>query len=70
MGQRISVTAFQMIKADGSRNWSFEIAGIFDGADASTDTYFMIARWDYINAVRARNKDTVDGFIIRPRDHA
>ncbi|MGO7258776.1 ABC transporter permease, partial [Rhizobium brockwellii] len=50
-----------------TRDWSFEIAGIFEGADASTDTYFMIARYDAINEARARGKDTVDGLVVRPR---
>ncbi|MET2827112.1 ABC transporter permease [Mesorhizobium shangrilense] len=68
VGQRIGVTAFQMIGSNGSRDWSFEISGIFDGANASTDTYFMIARYDYINATRAQGKDTVDAFAVRPRD--
>jgi putative ABC transport system permease protein len=66
-GQRISVTAFDTARQDGSRNWRFEIAGIFEGENASTDTYFMIARYDYVNAVRARGKDTVDAFIVRPQ---
>jgi putative ABC transport system permease protein len=66
-GQRISITAFETAKRDGSLNWRFEIAGIFEGENASTDTYFMIARYDYVNAVRARGKDTVDAFIVRPR---
>ncbi|MGO7091876.1 FtsX-like permease family protein [Rhizobium leguminosarum] len=66
VGQRISVTS-QLIKADGSRDWSFVIAGIFEGANASTDTYFMLARYDTINAARARDKDTVDAFVVRPR---
>jgi putative ABC transport system permease protein len=70
VGQRIGVTAFQMTKADGGRDWSFEISGIFNGADASTDTYFMIARYDYVNAVRARDKDTADAFIVLPREMA
>ncbi|RUM18884.1 FtsX-like permease family protein [Rhizobium vallis] len=67
VGQRIGVTS-QLIKADGSRNWSFTIAGIFEGADASTDTYFMLARYDAINAARARDKDTVDAVVVRPRE--
>ncbi|MBY5462250.1 ABC transporter permease [Rhizobium leguminosarum] len=66
VGQRISVTS-QLIKANGSRDWSFVIAGIFEGANASTDTYFMLARYDTINAARARDKDTVDAFVVRPR---
>ncbi|MBB4440926.1 MULTISPECIES: ABC transporter permease [Rhizobium] len=67
IGQRIGVTG-QVMKEDGSRDWSFVIAGIFEGADASTDTYFMLARYDTINAARARDKDTVDAFVVRPRE--
>ena len=66
VGQHIGVTS-QMMKADGSRNWSFTISGIFEGADAGTDTYFMLARYDAVNAARARDKDTVDAFVVRPR---
>ncbi|SCB56193.1 putative ABC transport system permease protein [Rhizobium aethiopicum] len=65
IGQRIGFTG--QLRADGSRNWSFTIAGIFEGADASSDTYFMLARYDAINAARARDKDTVDAFVVRPR---
>lgn len=67
VGQRIGVTS-QVMKEDGSRDWTFVIAGIFEGADASTDTYFMLARYDTINAARARDKDTVDAFVVRPRE--
>ncbi|MBY5319256.1 ABC transporter permease [Rhizobium leguminosarum] len=67
VGQRIGVTS-QVMKEDDSRDWTFVIAGIFEGADASTDTYFMLARYDTINAARARDKDTVDAFVVRPRE--
>ncbi|ANM11109.1 MULTISPECIES: ABC transporter permease [unclassified Rhizobium] len=66
IGQRIGLTS-QIMKADGSRNWNFTIAGIFEGADAGTDTYFMLARYDALNAARARDKDMVDAFVVRPR---
>ncbi|WP_026792493.1 ABC transporter permease [Pleomorphomonas oryzae] len=66
VGQSITVTAFQMAKKDGGRDWRFEIAGIFDGESASTDTYFMLASYDYINTIRARGEDTVDAFVVRP----
>jgi putative ABC transport system permease protein len=66
VGERVTVTAFSMPRADGGREWRFEIAGIFEGEDAATDTYFMIARYDYVNAARARGMDTVDAFIVRP----
>ncbi|WP_428425102.1 ABC transporter permease [Pararhizobium sp.] len=67
VGQRATVTAFDTPREDGGRDWSFEIAGIFEGENAATDTYFMIARYDYVNAARARGKDTVDAFIVQPR---
>ncbi len=65
-GQSITVTAFDTPRQNGSRNWRFEISGIFDGQTASTDTYFIIARYDYINAERASDRDTVNAFIVRP----
>ncbi|QDG94528.1 ABC transporter permease (plasmid) [Rhizobium sp. NIBRBAC000502774] len=66
-GQRITVTSFDVQKQDGSRDWQFDIAGIFEGENASTDTYFVIAQYNYINALRSRYKDTVDAFVVRPR---
>lgn len=68
VGERVTVTTFDTPRADGNRDWRFEIAGIFEGETAATDTYFMIARYDYVNAARARRKDTVDAFIVRPHD--
>lgn len=67
VGNRVTVTAFDTPRQDGGRDWRFEIAGIFEGENAATDTYFMIARYDYVNAARARGKDTVDAFVVRPR---
>ncbi|WP_117190258.1 ABC transporter permease [Rhizobium terrae] len=69
IGQRITVTSFDVQKQDGSRDWPFDIAGIFEGENASTDTYFVIAQYDYVNAMRSRHKDTVDAFVVRPQQH-
>ncbi|MQT14142.1 ABC transporter permease [Segnochrobactrum spirostomi] len=66
IGQRIALTPFQVARADGAP-WSFEIAGIFEGTRPDTDTYFMIARYDYVNAARARDRDSVDGLLVLPR---
>ncbi|KZK87654.1 Macrolide export ATP-binding/permease protein MacB [Pseudovibrio sp. W64] len=66
VGQRVTVTAFQMVQANNSRDWQFEIAGIFDGENPSIDTYFIIANYDFINRSRARGQDTVDAFIVVP----
>jgi putative ABC transport system permease protein len=67
VGDQLTVEAFDVKNSDGGRNWRFEIAGVFHGATASTDTYFMIARYDYVNAARARGIDTVSTFALRPK---
>lgn len=67
-GQRITVTAPNTPRQDGSHLWRFEIAGIFDGENASTDTYFMIGHYAYVNAARAKGRDTVDTFAVQPRE--
>ncbi len=66
-GDSITVSAFRTRKTDGSRDWRFEIAGIFDGQSPSTDTYFVLAQYDYINSARARGRDTVSSFGVRPK---
>ncbi|MFS4583130.1 ABC transporter permease [Phaeobacter sp. C3_T13_0] len=65
-GQRIEVTSFNIMQDGGTRNWRFEVGGVFEGATSSTDTYFMLANYDYVNALRSRDMDTVDGFIVQP----
>jgi putative ABC transport system permease protein len=70
VGDRITFSAFDTTRQDGGRRWRFEVAGIFEGESANTDTYFMVARYDYINAARARGKDTVSAFALRPRPSA
>jgi putative ABC transport system permease protein len=67
VGQSVTVSAFAMARQDGSRDWRFTIAGIFEGENASTDTYFSIARLDYVDAARARGRNTVDAFVVRPK---
>ncbi|ATF18587.1 ABC transporter permease [Phaeobacter gallaeciensis] len=65
-GQRIEVTSFNIMQEGGNRNWRFEVGGIFEGKTPSTDTYFMLANYEYVNALRIRDVDTVDGFVVQP----
>lgn len=67
VGQKITVTSFDVARQDGSRDWPYEIAGIFEGENSASDTYFVVAQYDYVNMLRARNRDTVDAFIVRPQ---
>ncbi|WP_264212368.1 ABC transporter permease [Leisingera thetidis] len=64
VGDRVAVTAFRDAQADGSRDWSFEVAGIFQGESANVDTYFAIMQYDYFNAARGSGRDQVNNFIV------
>lgn len=64
VGDRVAITAFRDVQADGSRDWSFEIAGIFKGESVSVDTYFAIMQYDYFNAARKGVRDQVSNFIV------
>ncbi len=67
VGQRITLTTSSFFKTDGTADFEFEIIGIFDGKK-SADTHFAIARYDYINAERSFDKDTVSNFGIVAKD--
>ena len=66
VGQTINFTAKEPLGADGNRDLHLTIAGIFEGKTASTDTFFLLGQYDYVNALRSRNKDTADVFVVRP----
>ncbi|WP_114011179.1 ABC transporter permease [Cohaesibacter intestini] len=66
VGDRLTLKAFRVKHSGGDRDWHFEIAGIFDGASPSTDTYFMIAHYDYINMGRERGANTASTFALKP----
>ena len=67
-GQMINFTSFRPLGAHGTREIMLRIAGVFEGENAQTDTFFMIGQYDYLNALRARNKDTVDVFVVQPKE--
>lgn len=66
VGQTITLNTSSFVKTDGSSDFEFEIVGILDGRK-SADTHFVMARYDYINAERGMDRDTVTGFRILPK---
>lgn len=66
VGDRITLTSKLYRTAEGSRDFSFVITGIFDGQTVGTDTHYVIAQYDYINALRSRHVDTVDTIVVKP----
>lgn len=70
IGDRISLMAPIWRNADGTRNWVFDIVGIFDGRDKNTDTSGMFFRYDYFDESRANMEGSVGWFLIRITDPA
>ena len=66
VGQKVTITSFQYAQGNGSRDWSFEVAGIFDGESPAIDTYFLVLRYDYFNAARTTDVDMVSQFSVLP----
>lgn len=67
VGDRITLTSRLYRDETGSRDWSFVIAGIFDGRTVGTDTHYVVAQYAYINGLRNRNVDTVDTVVVQPK---
>jgi putative ABC transport system permease protein len=68
-GDRISLHALQVARNDGSSDWGFEIAGVYDSESPELASW-VIANYDYINAARAQDKNTVMGVLVRINDIA
>ncbi len=59
VGQRIVLTATNVVRTDGGSDWGFVILGVFDGATKPADTNFVVMRYDYLNAACSYDRDTV-----------
>lgn len=66
VGQRIVLTATNAPKQEGGSDWAFQIVGIFDAQSPTSDTNFVVFRYDYFNAARAYDTDTVGTFGVLP----
>ena len=52
IGDKVPIQSSIWTQADGSRTWTFDIVGIFDGAKKATDTTPLFFRYDYFDEVR------------------
>ncbi len=68
IGDRIPLQSAVWIKSDGSGLWEFDIVGIFDGKEKSTDTTPMFFRYDYFDEARQFAKGMVGWYVIRVKD--
>ena len=70
IGDRIPLNAPIWARENENHAWEFEIVGVFDGRDKSTDTTGMFFRYDYFDEARARGKGEVGWYSIRVADPA
>ncbi len=53
VGDRIPLTDALWSKEDGSRDWQFDLVGIYDGAEKATDTSGFFFRYDFFDESRS-----------------
>ena len=68
LGDRVPIQSSIWAKTDGSRLWEFDIVGIFDGANKSTDTTPMFFHYEYFEESRLWNKGQVGWYLVKVRD--
>jgi putative ABC transport system permease protein len=69
VGDKVPIQSTIWTRPDGSRNWEFDIVGIYDGNDKGTDTTPMFFRYDYFDEARqAWGKGQVGWYTIRIKD--
>lgn len=52
-------------KADGSRDWAFDIVGAYDTLDEADNATALIANFAYLNEARFTGRDTVQLFVAK-----
>jgi putative ABC transport system permease protein len=69
IGDKVPIQNPYWQKKDGSKIWDFDIVGIFDGKDKSTDTTSMFFRYDYFDEARQEGaKGQVGWYTIRIKE--
>lgn len=59
-----------VLKQDGSSDWTFDVAGIFDAPESPGLAGLILANYDYFDEARLSNKGTVLRFVIQVQDPA
>ena len=65
VGDRIPLQGTIWHREDGERSWEFEIVGIYDGAQARTDTTDFLIRYDYFDEARAFKHGETGFYLVR-----
>jgi putative ABC transport system permease protein len=70
IGDKAPIRSTIWTQADGSRTWTFDIVGIYDGKDKNVDTTPLFFRYDYFDEARRAGKGQVGWYSIRIKDPA
>jgi putative ABC transport system permease protein len=68
IGDQVPIRSTIWSGPDGSRTWTFDIVGIYDGKDKGTDTTPLFFRYDYFDEARQYAKGQVGWYTIRIKD--
>jgi len=68
IGDRIPLKSAIWGQPAGMDQWEFELVGIFDGANKSTDTNNFYFRYDYFDEARQREKGMVGWYSVKIND--
>jgi putative ABC transport system permease protein len=67
VGDTITVRS-QILKTDGSHDWTFSIVGTFDTAKGPTSSLLGIINYAYLDEYRVENRGTAETFYVRIAD--
>ena len=67
IGDRIPLMT-QVMKHDGSTDWTFDMVGTFSDSDVGGGSSNVLVNYDYWNEARLSGKDTVQHFNVRIAD--
>jgi putative ABC transport system permease protein len=68
IGDKVPIQSSIWSQANGNHTWEFDIVGIFDGKEKSTDTTPLFFRYDYFDEARVGGKGMVGWYSIRVKD--
>jgi len=68
VGDRVPIEGTIWSKKDGSKNWEFDIVGIYDGKEKGTDTTGFLFRYDYFDEARSYEHGNVGWYIVKISD--
>ncbi|MEJ2534922.1 MAG: FtsX-like permease family protein [Gammaproteobacteria bacterium] len=68
VGDRIPLMAPIWPSKEGGSNWTFDLVGVYEGAEQGTDTSQMFFRYDYFDEMRAGGQGMVGWYTVRVAD--